>query len=55
VSNGDSSGAVIRVLICDDNEPIRQLLREVLGTRQSLRVIGEAADGNEAIREAARL
>jgi NarL family two-component system response regulator LiaR len=47
--------AVVTVLICDDNEAIRGLLREVIGMRPSLSVIGEAADGEEAVVEAARL
>jgi DNA-binding NarL/FixJ family response regulator len=56
MSNGahTSPGATVRVLICDDNEEIRELLRAVIETRPSLRVVGEAADGNEAISEAAR-
>lgn len=57
MSNGasPSEGAVIDVLICDDNQPLRALLREVIGLRPSLRVVGEARDGNEAIEEATRL
>ena len=49
-----SPEATVGVLICDDNEAIRELLRTVVETRPSLRVVGEAADGNEAIVEAAR-
>ena len=45
----------IGVLICDDNEPMRALLRVVVEFRPSLRVVGEAADGHDAIREATRL
>jgi DNA-binding NarL/FixJ family response regulator len=52
---GPPSGGVVDVLLCDDNEAIRGLLREVLEMRPALRVVGEAADGNEAIAEAARL
>jgi DNA-binding NarL/FixJ family response regulator len=57
MSNGasPSEGAAIDVLICDDNEPLRAVLRDVIGLRPSLRVVGEACDGNEAIEEAARL
>ena len=57
MSNGASpSGrAAIDVLICDDNQPLRAVLRDVIGLRPSLRVVGEAGDGNEAIEEAARL
>ena len=47
--------AAIGVLICDDNEAMRALLRVVVELRPSLRVVGEAADGHDAIREATRL
>jgi DNA-binding NarL/FixJ family response regulator len=47
--------ATIGVLMCDDNGAMRELLRAVVETRPSLRLVGEAADGNEAIVEAARL
>jgi DNA-binding NarL/FixJ family response regulator len=50
-----SQRATIGVLICDDNEGMRRLLRVVFERRPSLRVLGEAADGNGAIREAERL
>jgi DNA-binding NarL/FixJ family response regulator len=43
------------VLICDDNDSIRKLLRTVVGNDPGLRVVGEAADGNEAIVEAIAL
>jgi NarL family two-component system response regulator LiaR len=45
----------IGVLICDDDAGIRQMLRSVVELRPSLRAVGEAADGNEAVAEAARL
>jgi DNA-binding NarL/FixJ family response regulator len=50
-----SGSAAVGVLICDDNEGMRALLRTVVGLRPSLRVVGEAGDGNEAISEATRL
>jgi DNA-binding NarL/FixJ family response regulator len=50
-----SDETVVGVLICDDNEALRGLLREVVKARPSLRVVGEAVDGNDAIVEAARL
>jgi DNA-binding NarL/FixJ family response regulator len=57
MSNGASpSGSdTVGVLICDDNEALRALLQAVIGVRPSLRVVGEAGDGNEAILEATRL
>jgi DNA-binding NarL/FixJ family response regulator len=51
----NSAKTTVGVLICDDNDALRGLLREVVRSRPSLRVVGEAADGNEAIAEAARL
>jgi DNA-binding NarL/FixJ family response regulator len=57
MSNGadNSLKAAIGVLICDDNEAMRALLRVVVELRPTLRVVGEAADGHDAIREATRL
>jgi DNA-binding NarL/FixJ family response regulator len=45
----------VGILICDDNKALRDLLREVVTARPSLRIVGEAADGNAAVAEAARL
>jgi DNA-binding NarL/FixJ family response regulator len=45
----------IGVLICDDNDGVRGMLRAVIERRPSQRCVGEAADGNEAVAEAARL
>ena len=40
-----------KTLIVEDNATFRQSLKEVLRTRFPLMVIGEAADGEEALRE----
>ena len=45
----------IGVLICDDVESMRVLLGVIVGLRPGLHVAGEAADGEQAITEAARL
>ena len=45
----------IGVLICDDVDAMRELLRIVVELRPGLGVVGEARDGNEAIAEAKRL
>jgi DNA-binding NarL/FixJ family response regulator len=45
----------IDVLICDDQELIRTGYATILGAQPDLRVVGEAADGAAAIREARRL
>jgi DNA-binding NarL/FixJ family response regulator len=46
---------VIRLLIADDEAMVRRGLRLVLEAEEDLQVVGEAADGLEAIDEAARL
>jgi DNA-binding NarL/FixJ family response regulator len=43
------------VLICDDNDAMRTLLGAIVGTSPGMRVVGEAADGNEAVVQATRL
>jgi NarL family two-component system response regulator LiaR len=57
MSNGTKAAgiATVRILVCDDNEAMRVLLRAVIDLRPLLRVVGEAADGAEAIHEATRL
>jgi DNA-binding NarL/FixJ family response regulator len=51
-ADGDDAAGV---LICDDSELIRGLLRAIIDTGLGMRVVGEAADGNEAVVEATRL
>ena len=50
-----ASGAAIPVLIVDDEEPARSILREHLGRVAGVRVVGECANGFEALRSAAEL
>jgi DNA-binding NarL/FixJ family response regulator len=45
----------IRILICDDHAPFRQGLHTMLATDDTLAVVGEAADGLEAVKLAAEL
>lgn len=45
----------IRVLLCDDVEAFRALLRYSLEDQDGIHVVGEAADGNEGIRQTADL
>ena len=47
--------AAIRVLIVDDEEPARVLLREALSAEPDVEVVGEAANGFEAVRLASDL
>ena len=45
---GSSAG----VLICDDYAAIRALLNTIISRNPALHVVGEAADGNEAVEKA---
>ena len=49
---GRATDAGVRVLICDDAPAMRSLLCVVIGLREGMSVIGEAADGDEAIVQA---
>ena len=55
VREGRSSmarNAPIRVLLADDHDVVRQGFRLVLGTQPDMEVVGEAADGRQAIEQA---
>lgn len=43
---------MIRVLLVDDQELVREGLRTILETEPDLEVVGEAADGEDAVRQA---
>jgi DNA-binding NarL/FixJ family response regulator len=47
--------AAIRVLIVDDHPVVRDGLAAILATQHDLKVVGEAADGAEALHQAAAL
>jgi two-component system, NarL family, response regulator LiaR len=51
----DTTKSSIRVMLVDDHEIVRQGLRRVLETDAGIRVIGEARNGIEAVRQAALL
>src|SRR6202521_3292665 len=51
----DPPSMAIRILIADDHDVVRQGLRTFLGLDPALEVVGEAADGAEAVRLAHRL
>lgn len=45
----------IKILIVDDQKNVRQSLTTILGLIDGFKIVGEAADGEEAIRLAAQL
>jgi len=47
--------APIRVLVADDHAVVREGLRTFLGLQDGIEVVGEAADGEQAVVEAQRL
>src|SRR5207249_1614348 len=51
-SKGDRGAVTIRILIADDHEVVRHGLRSFLEPDVELEVVGEAADGAEAVRMA---
>jgi DNA-binding NarL/FixJ family response regulator len=46
---------IIRVLIVDDFEPMRQSVFVTLGKMHHLEIVGEASDGLEAVQKAIEL
>ena len=55
VPSSAARGAPARVLLADDHDVVRQGLRRVLGTQPDLEMVGEAANGREALEQARRL
>jgi DNA-binding NarL/FixJ family response regulator len=47
--DGDASAARVRVLLVDDQDLVRAGLRQILSPRYGFDVIGECADGGEAL------
>ena len=48
--NQTSEKSIIRVLLVDDHAMVRQGLRSILGTYPDFEVVGEACNGEEALR-----
>ena len=55
MSNGMPAGAPIRILLVDDHAMVRRGMRDFLELHDDLVVVGEAADGVEALEATARL
>lgn len=53
--NAEETNGSVRVLLVDDADPIRMLLRKLLDNAEGIEVVGEAGDGAEAIELARRL
>ena len=51
----DEGATMIKVLICDDETLVRQGLIAILGSESGIKVVGEAADGREAIEKTGAL
>lgn len=47
--------SVIRVVIADDSQVARDVLREILGRDGDIEIVGEATNGREAVELAKRL
>jgi DNA-binding NarL/FixJ family response regulator len=51
----NGAGAQVRILVVDDHEPFRRFVSSTLSEQTNLRVIGEVADGLEAVHQAEAL
>jgi CheY-like chemotaxis protein len=47
--------ATVKVLVADDNDVVRNLIRSVLSSRKDIQVCGDAVDGKEAVEKAGEL
>jgi DNA-binding NarL/FixJ family response regulator len=50
-SSETDDDATIRVLLCDDVAAFRRLMRHSLEDEAGIEIVGEAADGNEGVRQ----
>src|SRR5882672_7385293 len=53
--SGKQTASLLQVLVVEDFEPFRQFLRSTLCKRNDVKIVGEAADGLEAVRKATEL
>jgi DNA-binding NarL/FixJ family response regulator len=49
VASGSSPAVPWRILLVDDDEWTRQMLRDILESYPDIKVVGEASDGREAV------
>lgn len=49
------SARKIRIMLADDHSVVRQGFRRILESQDDMEIVGEASNGNEALREAAEL
>jgi CheY-like chemotaxis protein len=58
-NNGaDATGrglATAKVLLADDNDVVRKLIRSLLSSRKDIQICGDAVDGKEAVQKASEL
>ncbi|WP_333779262.1 response regulator transcription factor [Streptomyces sp. IBSBF 3136] len=54
-SDGTSGAGVIRVLVADDQQMVRQGFTVLLNTKPDIEVIGQAVDGRDAVAKVAEL
>ena len=52
---GDPGEMTVRVLLCDDHAMVREGLERLVNSHDGVEVVGTAADGEEAVRQAAAL
>ena len=54
-TNGEAGGRITRCLIADDQAMVREGFAAVLDSQPGLLVVGQAADGADAVRQARNL
>ena len=55
ISNDDIATGKIRIMIVDDNDEMRQALKNLLSLTKDIEVIGEATDGQDGLIKATEL
>lgn len=55
MSGNEADGGTLRAVVVDDEPPARALLREYLGAHDDVEVVGECADGFEAVKRIGEL